>query len=141
MIKCHESHINEHYESEFAQSCPTLCNPMHCSLPGSSVHGTFQARVLEWVAISFSRVSSRPRDRTHVFCIGRRVLYHLRNPQSLIRHEPDCPLVLILTWSTLGKLYLPGFALPPLMSLFYPPTLIFFPGFFLRVAVLNSSRY
>ena len=39
---------------EVAQSCPTLCNPMDCSLPGSSVHGIFQARVLEWVAISFS---------------------------------------------------------------------------------------
>ena len=45
-------------ESEVAQSCPTLCNPMDCSLLGSSVHGIFQARVLEWVAISFSRGSS-----------------------------------------------------------------------------------
>ena len=41
-------------ESEFAQSCPTLSDPMDCSLPGSSVHGIFQARVLEWVATSFS---------------------------------------------------------------------------------------
>ena len=41
-------------ESEVAQSCPTLRNPMDCSLPGSSVHGIFQARVLEWVAIAFS---------------------------------------------------------------------------------------
>ena len=41
-------------ESEVIQLCPTLCNPMHCSLPGSSVHGIFQARVLEWVAIAFS---------------------------------------------------------------------------------------
>ena len=39
---------------KIAQSCPTLCDPMDCSLPGSSVHGIFQARVLEWVAISFS---------------------------------------------------------------------------------------
>ena len=44
--------------SEVAQSCPTLCDPMDCSLPGSSVHGIFQARVLEWIAISFSRGSS-----------------------------------------------------------------------------------
>ena len=43
------------------QSCPALCDPMDCSLPGSSVHGIFQARILEWVAISFSRGSSRPR--------------------------------------------------------------------------------
>ena len=47
-----------------AQSCPTLCDPMDCSLPGSSLHGILQARVLEWVAISFSRGSSQPRDRT-----------------------------------------------------------------------------
>ena len=49
-------------ESEVAQSCPTLCNPMDCSLPGFSIHGIFQARVLEWVAIFFSRRSSQPRD-------------------------------------------------------------------------------
>ena len=49
-------------ESEVAQSCPTLCDPMDCSLPGSSVHGIFQATVLEWIAISFSRGSSQPRD-------------------------------------------------------------------------------
>ena len=42
-------------ESEVTESCLTLCNPMNCSLPGSSIHGIFQARVLEWVAISFSR--------------------------------------------------------------------------------------
>ena len=46
------------YESEAAQLCPNLCDPVDCSLPGSSVHGIFQARVLEWVAISFSRGSS-----------------------------------------------------------------------------------
>ena len=61
---------------EVAQSCPTLCDPMDCSLPGSSVHGIFQARVLEWVAISFSRGSSPPRDRTrNSHTVGR--LYRL----------------------------------------------------------------
>ena len=60
-------------ESEVAQSCPTLCDPMDCSPPGSSVHGIFQARVLEWVAISFSRGSSQPRDWTRVSpTVGRR---------------------------------------------------------------------
>ena len=50
-----------------------LCDPVDCSLPGSSVHGIFQARVLEWVAISFSRGSSRPRDRTQFsLIVGRR---------------------------------------------------------------------
>ena len=47
-----------------AKLCLTLCNPMDCSLSGSSVHGTFQARILEWVAISFSRGSSKLRDPT-----------------------------------------------------------------------------
>ena len=53
-------------DSEATQLCPTLCNPMDCSLPGSSLHGILQARVLEWVAISFSRGSSQLRDRTGV---------------------------------------------------------------------------
>ena len=52
--------------SEVTQSCPTLCDPMDCSLPGSSLHGILQARVLEWVAISFSRGSSQLRDQTGV---------------------------------------------------------------------------
>ena len=53
-------------ESEVAQLCPTLCDAMDCSLPDSAVHGIFQARILEWVAISFSGGSSRLRDRTRV---------------------------------------------------------------------------
>ena len=59
-------------KSEVTQSCLTLCNPMDYRLPGSSIHGIFQARVLEWVAISFSRGSSWPRDWTWVFCIAGR---------------------------------------------------------------------
>ena len=60
-------------ESEVAQSCPTLCDPMDCSLPGSSVHGIFQAIVLEWIAISFSRGYSQPRDWTRVsYIVDRR---------------------------------------------------------------------
>ena len=45
-------------ESEVAQSCPTLSDPMDCILPGSSIHGIFQARVLEWVAIAFSSLKA-----------------------------------------------------------------------------------
>ena len=56
-------------ESEVTQSCLTLCDLMDCSLPGSSVHGIFQVRVLEWVATSFSRESSQLRDRTRISCI------------------------------------------------------------------------
>ena len=63
----------EKKESEVVQSCPTLCDPMDCRLPSSSVHGILQARILEWVAISFSRGSFRPRDQTRVsHIVGRR---------------------------------------------------------------------
>ena len=54
-----------------SQSCPTFFKPMDCSPPDSSVHGIFQARLLEQVTISFSRGSSRPKDWTWVSCIGR----------------------------------------------------------------------
>ena len=53
----------------FMKLCLTLCNPMDCSPPGSSVHGIFQVRILKWVAISFSRGSSCPRDGTQASCI------------------------------------------------------------------------
>ena len=56
-----------------AQLCPTICNPMDCSLPGSSAHGTLQARILEWVAIPFSRGSSWSWDQTQASCIAGRV--------------------------------------------------------------------
>ena len=51
------------------QSCLTLCNPMDCSPPGSSVHGILQARILEWVAMPSSRGSSQPRERTRISCL------------------------------------------------------------------------
>ena len=60
------SRIESEHESEVTQSCPTLCDPMDCSPPGSWVHWIFQARILEWVAISFSRRSSQPSDWTRV---------------------------------------------------------------------------
>ena len=70
--------------SAVAQLCPTLCDPMDYSLPGSSLHGILQARILEWVAISFSRGSSWPRDWTRVFRIaGRRFnLWATRKPPA-----------------------------------------------------------
>ena len=70
------------YYSKVTQSCLTLCNPMDCSPPGCSVHGIFQARILEWVAISFSRRSSQPRDWTRVSRIVGRMLYHLSHQGS-----------------------------------------------------------
>ena len=68
----HVMHRAQHPESAqyvlVVQSCPTLCNPVH----GSTVHGILQARILQWAAISFSRGSSRPRDRSQVSCIAGR---------------------------------------------------------------------
>ena len=58
------------------QSCLTLGDFLACSPPESSVYGIFQARILEWVAISFSRGCSQPRDGTPISCIGRWILYH-----------------------------------------------------------------
>ena len=54
------------YHAKSLQSCLTLCDPMGCSPPGFSVHGILQARILEWVAVLFTRGSSQPRDQTHV---------------------------------------------------------------------------
>ena len=66
----------ERKQREVTQSYPTLCDPVDSSLPGSFIHGILQARILEWVAISFSSGSSRPRDQTRVsHIVGR--LYHL----------------------------------------------------------------
>ena len=64
----------------------SFVTPMACGPPGSSVHGIAQARILEWVAISFSGVSSQPRDWTRISCIGRRILYHraTRMPDQII---------------------------------------------------------
>ena len=67
-----------------AQLCLTLCDPVNCSPPDSSVPGISQARALDWVAISFFQGSSWPRDWTRVSCIDRQILYHwhhLGSPQ------------------------------------------------------------
>ena len=62
--------------SSVAQSCLTVCDPMDLSPPGSSIHGISQARILEWVVISFSMRSYQLRNQTLVSCIGRQILYH-----------------------------------------------------------------
>ena len=83
---------------------PTLCKPMHCSPPGSSIHGILQARVLEWVAISFSRGSSRPRDWTQVSCIvGRRfTIWATREVLASMWDECNC----VVVWTFLGIAFL-----------------------------------
>src|SRR5574340_331024 len=62
-------------ENEVAQSCPTLCDPMDCSPPGSSVHGIFQARVLEWAAIAFSLLFLRERSTSRLYTVTQFNLY------------------------------------------------------------------
>ena len=83
-LPTHTFHLKE---CLVTKSSLTLCDPMDCSPPGSSIHRIFQARILEWVAISFSRGSSWARDWTHVCCgscIGRWILYLLSHPGSLL---------------------------------------------------------
>ena len=77
----------------FAKSCPTLCNPMDCSPPGSSVHGILQVRMLKWVAIYFSRGSSQPRDQTQVFWTAGRLFTFWATRES----NPATPLLRIYT--------------------------------------------
>ena len=96
-------------ESEVAQLCPTLCNPMDCNLPGSPVHGIFQARVLEWVAISFSRRSSQPRDQTQVSSIAGRHFTIGLNLKVKLWHA---------RWLVVRMPYHPQELLPPLVCLF-----------------------
>ena len=93
--------------SSVAQSCPTLCDPMNCSLPSSSVHRISQARMQEWVAISYSRGSSRPRDPTHTSCIGRQVLYHWATWETWFKKYSlsDLPEIFILFYFRLLILY------------------------------------
>ena len=72
-----------------ARSYPSLCDPMDYILLGSSVHGIFQARILEWITISFSGGSSWPRNQTRVSwvsCIGRAIIYHCATWEACIKH-------------------------------------------------------
>ena len=89
-------------ESEVVQSRPTLYNPMDCSLLVSSVHGIFQARVLEWVAISFPRRSSQLRDWTRVSHIAGRhfTLWATREVWWKTHHDTSIRMVKMWNWNT-----------------------------------------
>ena len=96
--------------AKLLQSSLILCNPMEHTLPGYSVRGILQARILEWVAMPSSRGSSQPRDQTHiscVCCIGRQVLYHqrhLESPGAELRFPPkEVPSVYKSFSECLGK--------------------------------------
>ena len=80
------------------QSCPTFCNPKDCSPPGSSIHGILQVRILEWVAISFSRGCLPPRDQTHISKVSwisvqfsRSVVSDSLQPHGPQHARPPCP--------------------------------------------------
>ena len=77
----HRQHFRQRACS-VTHSYPVLYDPMDCSPPGSSVHGVFQARITEWLAISSSRRPSQPRDRIRIFCIGRWFLYHFTTGEA-----------------------------------------------------------
>ena len=90
-----EERYCEKSESEVVQSCPTLWDPIDCNLPGSSVHGIFQARILEWVAISFSKGSSPPRDQTQVSCTAGRLftVWATRESQDIVSRTQICQVL------------------------------------------------
>ena len=81
-------------ENEVTQSCPALCDLMDCSLPGSSIHGILQARVLEWVTICFSRESSWSRDGTGYFALQPDAFYQAR----LVKNPPAMRETWIKFW-------------------------------------------
>ena len=89
------------------QLCPVLCDPLDCSLPGSSGHGISQARTLEWVSISSSRGSSRPRDRTHIsyWQVGSLLLSNQESPSFNFRlvFQGPCCLQAFITHKSLSS--------------------------------------
>ena len=100
MINRWELQFARYARCRLIQSCPILCNPMEYSPPGSSVRGTFQARILEWVAISSSKASSQtqvsnPSLLCHLNC--RQILYHRATREGI--------LVLYCSHNKLSKLY------------------------------------
>ena len=101
-VQRHSCDFLKRYCCVVTKSCLTLCDPMDCSPLGFSVQRIFQAKILEWVAISFSRRSSRPRDRTCVSDIGRQILYCWATREALLK---TCSLNIrkssIFFWNTL----------------------------------------
>ena len=96
-VTTHLHHLN--FSSVYVCSvCLTLCDPMDCSPPGSSVHGIIPARILEWFAISSSKGSSLPRNQTRIACIGRWILLPLCHLGSL---NKTIKYVKIIGWHTL----------------------------------------
>ena len=109
MKTCPASFSSEHVHAKSLQSCPILCDPMDCSPPDSSVHGVLQARILEWVAMPFSRESSQPRGQTSLL----RLLYWQAGSLSLA--PPGSPWIqnvsfLLSTWTPCRGCWRPAVA-------------------------------
>ena len=90
------------WKCSVTQSWLTLCNPMDCSPPGSSVHKISQARILEWVAIFFSRVSSHTRDWTCISCIDEWILYHWATREAQTKPRQNLILSCLDQWLSLS---------------------------------------
>ena len=108
VAKRHHTNMSPTQESSVAQWCLTLCNPMDCSSPGSSVRGIFWARILEWVAISYFRGSSQPREQTHIShisCTGRQMICHCinQNVHQLYSSQLLHSFTVALQYKELGK--------------------------------------
>ena len=125
-------------ESEVAQSCPTLSDPMDCSLPGSSVHGTLQGRVLEWVVIPSSRGSSQPRDRT---CVSYIYLYwHMGSLPLVPPGKPQSLSLLIQNFFhilQLGGKFFPNFIY--FIYMYISWLLFVYPDFFFFKWLITSD--
>ena len=111
--------------SSVAQLCLTLWEPMDCSLPGSSVHGISQAKILEWVAIACSRVSSWPKDRTHVSSVSCTVKWFFTTSTPW---EASIDVYYVFLIKKITK-----------YDKEYDPTYIFFPEFHINEIIANVA--
>ena len=116
------------------QSCPTICDPVGCSRPGSSVHGISQTRILEWVAISSSRGSSQPRDQTWVFCL----LHWQAGSLSLV---PPGKLAAAAAKSLIGSVHLPFGTVTRKRELSFRQLFVFLYFISVDILSLNSRKY
>ena len=108
VTKCTHTSSGSFICVKWVTQCLPLCDPLDCSPAGSSVHGISQARILEWIAISFSRGSSRPRNQTHVSCItgGSFMDWAIREAQQELiwpQLEAECLHSVQLWWGGRGR--------------------------------------
>ena len=116
-----------------------LCVSMDWGLPCSPIRGIFQARILEWVAISFSRVSSQPRDWTHVSCISRSFLFHWAIREARSPTSPHCPSLTSFTLTSL--IHWNYFAFHVTWGLHFCPKTFFNIILYLKLAKKNTKNF